>query len=89
MTGSIVPLDGGRYDTVRYSKTLYDKGHGNTVVMHSDATCTVFRAAPAVVVAQPAAAPSSRHMLRLLPASARSPSLLWCRATAASAKPPQ
>ena len=39
MTGSIVPLDGGRYETVRYSKTLYDEGHGNTVVMHSDATC--------------------------------------------------
>jgi hypothetical protein len=57
MTGSIVPLDGGRYETVRYSETLYDEAHGNTVVMHSNATCTVFRAAPAAVVAQPASAP--------------------------------
>ena len=35
MTRSIVPLDGGRSEILRYSKTLYDKGHGNTVVMHS------------------------------------------------------
>ena len=56
MTGSIVPLDGGRDESVRYSKTLYDKGHGNTD------SC---RRRPAV------------HQV------------LWCRATAAQAKPPR
>ena len=39
MTGSIVPLDGGRYDTVRYSKTLLRQGPRQHHRMHSDATC--------------------------------------------------
>jgi clan AA aspartic protease (TIGR02281 family) len=48
----VVPLDNGQFNTVRYSETLFDKGHGGAVVMHSDATCVADH--PTAPVAQPA-----------------------------------
>jgi gag-polyprotein putative aspartyl protease len=62
MRGDVVSLDNGQFNSVRYSETLFDKGHGGAVVMHSDATCVVDRSEtptvqPAPVAVQPAPAP--------------------------------
>lgn len=60
MFGEVSSRNGG-YDDVWYTETIYDHGHGDAVVMRSQATCTVERpqqSAP-VVASGPAAVPLS------------------------------
>jgi len=42
MFGEVSSRNGG-YDDVWYTETIYDHGHGDAVVMRSQATCTVER----------------------------------------------